>query len=268
MATAEDLELAVSTNGQVPPMAKERVAEKIAGLLSHVREPVLFGEARLTEESNANRERPAIAEATLWVNGTPVRAQVAAGDMDAAIDLLEERLRRRISRHEERLHRRGKDRHRVGEHGGDDDGWRHGDLPTQRPEWFERPVDEREVIRHKTFALEPMSIDEAAFDLDALGHDFYLFTEITTTVDAVISFGDNSGFALRLPEGVNSIDPSSTAVPLQTAPPAPTLSLTEAKERLDDGGEPFVFFIDAVSSRGHVVYHRYDGHYGLITPAI
>ena len=42
--------------------------------------------------------------------------------------------------------------------------WRHGDLPTQRPEYFDRPYDERELVRTKTFALEPISVDEAAFD--------------------------------------------------------------------------------------------------------
>jgi hypothetical protein len=31
-------------------------------------------------------------------------------------------------------------------------------------------------------------------------------------------------------------------------------------------GVPFPFFVDAARSRGSVVYHRYDGHYGLITP--
>jgi hypothetical protein len=27
-----------------------------------------------------------------------------------------------------------------------------------------------------------------------------------------------------------------------------------------------VFFIDAASQRDHVIYRRYDGHYGLIVP--
>ena len=32
-------------------------------------------------------------------------------------------------------------------------------------------------------------------------------------------------------------------------------------------GFPFLFFIDAAPGRASVLYHRYDGHYGLITPA-
>ena len=46
---------------------------------------------------------------------------------------------------------------------------------------------------------------------------------------------------------------------------APTLSESEAKSRLDLTGEPFIFYLDAESGRGRVMYLRYDGHYGVIT---
>lgn len=31
--------------------------------------------------------------------------------------------------------------------------------------------------------------------------------------------------------------------------------------------QPFVFYLDRERRRGALLYHRYDGHYGLITPA-
>ncbi|MBO1414556.1 sigma 54 modulation/S30EA ribosomal C-terminal domain-containing protein, partial [Streptomyces sp. FH025] len=31
--------------------------------------------------------------------------------------------------------------------------------------------------------------------------------------------------------------------------------------------QPFVFYTDTSTGRGNVLYRRYDGHYGLITPA-
>jgi hypothetical protein len=46
----------------------------------------------------------------------------------------------------------------------------------------------------------------------------------------------------------------------------PELTLAEAEERLDTSNEPFVFFVHPDTHRGNVVYRRYDGHYGLITP--
>ena len=44
------------------------------------------------------------------------------------------------------------------------------------------------------------------------------------------------------------------------------LPLADAEALLDEGDEPFVFFAIPGSNRGQVVYRRYDGHYGLITP--
>ncbi|MBT2381356.1 sigma 54 modulation/S30EA ribosomal C-terminal domain-containing protein [Streptomyces sp. ISL-111] len=41
-----------------------------------------------------------------------------------------------------------------------------------------------------------------------------------------------------------------------------------AAQRLRLTGLPFVFFHDTGTGRGSVLYHRYDGHYGLITPAL
>jgi len=51
------------------------------------------------------------------------------------------------------------------------------------------------------------------------------------------------------------------------AGPPPTLTETQARERLDVGGEPFVFYVDPVDRRGRVLYRRYDGHYGVIVGA-
>jgi len=46
----------------------------------------------------------------------------------------------------------------------------------------------------------------------------------------------------------------------------PELNVDEAIERLDAAKEPFVFFADPATGRGNVLYRRYDGHYGLVTP--
>ena len=35
---------------------------------------------------------------------------------------------------------------------------------------------ERVVVKSKQFDVKPMSVEEAALQMDLLGHDFYLFT--------------------------------------------------------------------------------------------
>ena len=62
--------------------------------------------------------------------------------------------------------------------------------------------------------------------------------------------------------------PQSAMVPVTVSPhPAPHLSVPEAVERLELLMLPFLFFRDADTRRGYLLYHRYDGNYGLITPA-
>ena len=57
-------------------------------------------------------------------------------------------------------------------------------------------------------------------------------------------------------------------LPLTISPqPIPCLTVEQATDRLGLLGLPFLFFIDAAQGRASVLYHRYDGHYGLITPA-
>lgn len=247
-----EVEVGVTTRGEVPETAKEYASEKIGQLARLTDKPILFAQVKLTLEPNPARKRPALAEATLDINGSQVRAHVAGDTFEEAVDLLEGRLRRTITKAAERL-----DRETV----------RHvpeGRSP-HRPEHLDRPVDEREVVRHKTFALDPMRWDEAAFDLDVLGHDFYLFTELDSGVDCVVCHDDEGGVEV-LPGG-ESVSTALHADPtVPVGPTAPVLRLDEAEERLDVSHEPFVFFVDAESGRGNVVYRRFDGHYGLITP--
>ena len=254
-----DFDVAVTTRGDVSDDAAEYAVTKVAQLSRYTTKPVLFAQVKLVQEANPAHERPALAEATLDVNGRVVRAHVAAGDLIEAADLLEARMRRNLIRESER-HGHGHERAPL------DDEWRHGTHPANRPVVADRDVDDREVVRHKTFALTPMTADEAGLDLELLGHDFYLFTEVHTGLDAVLHVADGGGLELQLArDGAPRPPDCDEAIALGA--PAPMLTLAEAEERLDVGHERLVFFVDAASGRGHVVYRRYDGHYGLITPA-
>lgn len=261
MTTSPDLDVHVSTSGDIDGSAKQYAADKVAVVASHTGQPILGAEVKLRVERNPSLDRPAVAEATLDVNGRPVRAHVAGTTIEEAIDLLEQRLLRRLARTEAA----NDDKHRGAT--STEGSWRHGDVRNNRPAYFDRPVEERDVVRHKSFAMAPISLDEAAFDLDMLGHHFYLFTEIESGSDGLLVHGDDDSYTWYPVDGAAGL-PSRLATPVQrNATGAPTLALDEALERLDTGGEPWVLFVDRDTGRGEVAYRRYDGHYGLITPA-
>ena len=190
---------------------------------------------------------------SVQVDGALVRAKTAAPTMPEAVDELEYRLRRRLVQ----LQERSRDRHRwtgvAGEHE-----WRHGDLPRRTVAHFPRPEETREVVRHKTFASTPMTVDEAAYEMDLLDHDFFLYRDAGTSQPALVH---------RLPDGeygVSGVEPDGTVATVTYEPPPPTLTDGEARTRLEADGEPYVFYLDPDSGEGRVLYHRYDGHYGLI----
>lgn len=247
----------VTARGRLGRPVQEYAERKIGHVCDYAHEPVLDAHVVLTLTADPARERPAIAEATLDVSGTFVRAQVAAPKMHEAIDLLADRLRRRLVQHQDRA----RTRHRwigvAAEHE-----WRHGDLPTERPEHFPRATEDRQVVRRKSFALSPLTPDEAAFDMELVGHDFLLFTDLLTGADAVISRTDDE---YRVVGDVATSERVHTAAPIRFVGPAPRLTESEALQRLDVAGEPFVFYLDPDTGRGRVLYLRYDGHCGLIT---
>jgi ribosome-associated translation inhibitor RaiA len=260
--TAAPIDVEVVATGDIPASAQQRAGTKLGEIGRYTREPVLHARVRLSQSGDPAMARPVIAQANVDVNGRLLRAQVTAPTAHEAVGLLAERLRRRLAgmaRHWEA--RRGR------APGTDAQGWRHLSVPAQRPGYFPRPEAERQVVRRKTFGPAYASVDEAAFDMDLLDHDFYLFTDAATGEDSVIYRAGPTGYRLA------QVDPRpgtirSTAVPATTShQPAPRLTEAGAIHRLNATGLPFLFFAEPGSNRGRLLYRRYDGHYGLIKPA-
>jgi ribosomal subunit interface protein len=251
----------VTIRGNVGGADRRYAEDKVTRLARFAPRPILYARATLSEASNPAVERRAVAEATLDVSGRVVRAHVAARQMREAVDLLEERLRRRLQELAENYASRRRE-DGIAEPGE----WRHGDLPTARPDFFPRPIDERELVVHKTFADGPATPEEAALDMRLLDFDFYLFTNAATREDNLLYRREGGGLGW-IQQTPGADDGARYAIDLRSDPvPVPAIAVAEAIERLDAGGEPFVFFTSRDTGRGNVLYRRYDGHYGLITP--
>jgi len=254
----------VAHRGRVSPGEAEYAREKIASVLRFTDRTVLFVRVMLTALADPALSRPAVAQANLDVNGRLIRAQVARPTMSEAVDELHDRLREQLDRaggnwESIRGRRTSTEPHE----------WRHGDEPTRRDDGvFPRPAEERDIVRHKAFALARITVDEAAFDMDMLDYEFHLFTEDGSGVDSVLSRSpDGAGYELSqvvpLPDRV-----TARAVKVRVSDQRPPqLTTEEARDRLEQAGWPFVFFRDPATDRGRLLYRRYDGHYGLIVPA-
>ncbi|MGD9999021.1 MAG: HPF/RaiA family ribosome-associated protein [Acidimicrobiia bacterium] len=225
-------------------------------------DPILFVRVRLSREGASRQLRPSLAQATLDLNGELIRAQVASDTMTESIDLLADRLRDQIQHRAERRRAR-RATGRVAQKGE----WRHGDLRDSRSLFADRPADEREVVRRKTFAINTATPDEAAADMEPLDHDFWLFHDLASDADAVLEHLPDGSYRLQRVRPV-SVEAEPIAIRLfVVSQPPPTVALAEAIGQLEDGRQRFVFFVDTETGRGTVVYRRYDGDYGLLNPA-
>jgi hypothetical protein len=255
-------DVAVTTHGELPGAA-EYARDKIGGLGRLTHRPVLGARVRLTRHHDPAVQRPVIAQANLDVDGLPVRVQVAGRTAREAIDHLESRLRHRLERIAEHWEARRGKAPGAGPHE-----WRHQSVPAHRPHYFPRPEGERQIVRRKSFTLAPRTVDEAASEMDVLDYDFHLFTEKGTAAAGVLYRGGPTGYRLALVMPASSEQLAPFELPLTiSSQPAPCLTVEQATERLGLLGLPFLFFIDAAQGRASMLYHRYDGHYGLVTPA-
>jgi putative sigma-54 modulation protein len=129
-------------------------------------------EVELMHERNRAISEPEVAEATLFINGTVLKASDASDDMYASIDRMADKLERQVKR----LRGRQIDR------------WQ-GQLKNAPAPGLEaeRPflVEEEEelgarIVRTKQFQMKPMGEEEAVLQLELLDHDFYVFTSADT----------------------------------------------------------------------------------------
>ncbi len=239
----------------------DTAVEKVLAAAEIADAPVLFARIKLTQLPDPAASRPALAEASLDIDGDYVRAHASADEMADAIDRLERRLRDQLS------HRR--------EHGAwirptaiepEPGEWRHGNLDGHGSKFFDRPVEDRQIVRHKAWSGEHESVDEAVFDLEILDHDFHLFRDVTSGEDCMVTrLGDGTHRLSQRTPHPESIIGAAAAVTLDDRP-APDVTLTGAIDLLNMSGEPVTFFSNRTTGRGNVIYRRFDGHYGLITP--
>jgi putative sigma-54 modulation protein len=148
---------------EVTPDVRAYAEDKVGKVTKILDGMIMNVEVELYHERNRSIDKHEVAEVTVYTKGLVIRAREASSDMKAAIDLAAAKLERQARRFKDKV----MDRH-VGR-----------PLPALEAEAApEEP--ERAIVKTKVVDLKPMTDEEAALQLELLGHDFLLYASVET----------------------------------------------------------------------------------------
>ncbi|HEX6577502.1 MAG TPA: ribosome-associated translation inhibitor RaiA [Jiangellaceae bacterium] len=184
---------------EVPERFRRHVSDKLAKL-ERFAHKVIRIDVEVSREANPRRaDESDRIELTVHSKGPVVRAEAAADDRYAALDLAVDRLLTRL--------RKAADRRRVhhgtrtplsvarataavdGASSATTSAATTGSVPAPAAS---EPAESNlsgagpMVVREKTHVAKPMSLDQALYEMELVGHDFYLFVDADSMMPSVV----------------------------------------------------------------------------------
>ena len=169
----------------VPERFRQHVEDKLAKLAKYDNRLSRM-DVEVTRENNPRlADEAERVEITGRSRGPVIRAEAAAQDRYAALDLavarLESRLRRAADRRRDRRKSGGVDELLATAAA--------GLAPAEAPADDAATSDAEDaalIVRDKTHEAEPISIDQALYEMELVGHDFYLFVDEQNKLPSVV----------------------------------------------------------------------------------
>jgi ribosomal subunit interface protein len=185
----------------LPDRFRELAEEKMAKL-EKFDHKIIRVEVTVTKEPNPRMASESDrVEVTVFSKGPVMRGEAAASDMFAALDLAADKLLTRVRKaHDRRREHRGNHRpspaptaampvngsspsgqfaKTPGAAEREDAGI--GELASDEI-YFNGPM----VVREKTHEAKPIELDQALYEMELVGHDFYLFVDAKTQLPSVV----------------------------------------------------------------------------------
>lgn len=157
--------------------------ERTAKLTKYIDRPIEV-QVALTVEKIRN-----IAEVVINADGIRIAGEESHEDMYAAIDLVMDKIERQVKKYRSKIRK-----HKPTP--GKELSWRRD---IYEPESFE---DDREpvVVRTESYFVKPMSVDEAAMQMDLTHQDFLVFNNALTQSVNVLYRRRDGNFGLIVPQ--------------------------------------------------------------------
>jgi putative sigma-54 modulation protein len=166
------------------------VTRKMAKVSRYLDSAAIDGVVELTHEATRQTDTRYVAQVTVGANHSILRGEARAATWQAAVDEVAGVMQRQAVRYKERGYRRGKSQ-----------GARAIGAETIIDEPGESPAnDGPSIVKTKHFAIKPMPPEEAAEEMEYLGHDFYVFLNDHSNRVSVVYRRRDGNYGLIEPE--------------------------------------------------------------------
>ena len=130
-------------------------------------------------------------EITIPLPGVVLRAEDRSDDMYASIDAVLDKLERQIRKHKTKLNRKFRQEGSLKTLFVENGAAEAGAVAVDQDE-----DEELEVVRTKRFTMKPMDVEEAILQMNMVGHNFFVFTNIDTREVNVVYKRDDGKYGL------------------------------------------------------------------------
>ena len=183
-------------NIEITRSMKEHVAAKLGALDRHL--PAIGrAEVEMATESTRSQQDRVVVQVSLTVGGDLLRAQRRAGSARAAVNSAVDALDRQVNRwkaqtyRSERMQRDAPDADAVIQ------AEMHGENGVADDDVMVAPTGD--LVRIKRFDMEPMTVEEAALQMQYLDHSFYMFLDSETNRYSVLYRRSDANYGLIQP---------------------------------------------------------------------
>ena len=183
-------------NIEITDALRDYVTQKIEKAVNHFQNLTTEVDVHLSVARNPRITSKQTAEVTIYVNGAVVRAEESSENLYASIDLVADKISRKLRKYKEK--RRDKSVASVKTAEALSDQPVVTDLLQDRA-----PELPSQVVRTKYFAMPPMTVQEAQEQLEMIDHDFYMFLNAETGEINVIYERNHGGYGVIMPRKVN-----------------------------------------------------------------
>ena len=186
-----------SKNLELDQRTRDYITRKLNRLGRHLPD-ITMATVELERGNSRSQDRRIAAQITLDIDGTTLRGEERAPNAMAAVDSVIDVMDRRLERYKGKSYR-SEQAKKAGKSGSIKTLEAPDAVPVQDSD-DEAVEAEGRVVRIKRFPIKTMTVDEAVFQIELLGHNFFMFLNSETDQHNLLYKRHDNDYGLIQPE--------------------------------------------------------------------